>query len=173
MEHKPRVWKGSEYDKEYKLLMSVINGQYQKVKELLDLGVNINIGAKSGMSLLMLACQENRGSIVKLLLDRGVGFNLRGTEGRSAIFAAIVNKSYNCVKHLLNMRNIRVDIPDFNGCYPLTEALRLVVSDQENNVHAVQCFWDIYDISSEEALEVTISKASREEKEFLQGVGLL
>lgn len=67
------------------LRQAASEGNLQKVKELLDRGVDVNTRSESGVTPLMLACAEGQIDVVKLLLARGADVNVKDNSGRTAL----------------------------------------------------------------------------------------
>lgn len=67
------------------LRQAASEGNVQKVKELLDRGVDVNSRSQRGVTPLMLACAEGQIDVVKLLLARGADVNATDNSGRTAL----------------------------------------------------------------------------------------
>lgn len=80
----------SEYTNPYifnsELFIASSKGQFKKVQQLIDQGVDLNIKDEHGRTSLMLACKYNHPKIVQLLIDSGVNVNIRDNDDYSAYF---------------------------------------------------------------------------------------
>ena len=97
----------------------------QITKSILDRpNVDPNSGSRSGPTALGAACATANLDLVKLLLNReGIDINRRCTSlGRTPLFRAVDRGDVGIVKLLLDRYDINPNLPDNNGCTPLSWA---------------------------------------------------
>ena len=78
------------------------NGDVNKVRQLLDDGVNVNKKNKYSQTVLMEASVHGNLECLKLLLDRGANVNVRDRFGCSAVSYASMNGRVEALKLLLD-----------------------------------------------------------------------
>lgn len=77
---------------EASLITAIKQGNLDKVKYLVEKGVNIDVRGSFNMTPLILAIIHNRLEIAKYLIDNGAEVNLIDNSGGNALFYAI----YDC-----------------------------------------------------------------------------
>ncbi|KAL6617129.1 ankyrin repeat-containing domain protein [Neocallimastix sp. 'constans'] len=106
--------------------------EYKKIMELLlNHGANANDKNRSGVSLLMIACNNNQKDIAEMLINHGA--NIHDTDSFNAtslIFACRYNNVD--IIDLLVSKGANVNHQDENGCSPLIHAIR------EHNINIVK-----------------------------------
>jgi ankyrin repeat protein len=68
---------------------SVIKGQTERVRTLLDAGEDPNVADKGGWTPLHFAAQENRLEIASVLLERGAKVDAQDSYGNSPLWRAV------------------------------------------------------------------------------------
>jgi len=85
------------------LLMAVLEGNEQNVKDLIDTGADVNkIDERYGCTALHLAAQEGRLEIVKILRRAGAKIYAGNTNKEPLMFAAVMSGSTNVLKFLVD-----------------------------------------------------------------------
>ncbi len=90
-------------------------GDYDRVKELLDNGKDVNIVDNNNSTPLYYACQSNNIKIVKILIERGANINSLNYQKVSPLSLACYFKQFEIAKLLLDKNNANVNIVDDNG----------------------------------------------------------
>ncbi len=90
------------------------NGDYDRVKELLDNGVDVNI-INNNNTPLHYACQHGYIKIVKLLIERKANINALDLFKVSPLSYACYYKEFEIAKLLLKENNANVNIVDNDG----------------------------------------------------------
>jgi ankyrin repeat protein len=92
-------------DDEIGFLLDVLdlarNGQTERLAELLDAGVPVNLTNAAGDSLLILAAYHGQDETVRLLLDRGADTARVNDRGQTALAAAVFRQAADIVEALL------------------------------------------------------------------------
>jgi ankyrin repeat protein len=92
-------------DDEIRFLLDVLdlarNGETQRLAELLDAGVPVNLTNAAGDSLLILAAYHAQEETVRLLLDRGADTARVNDRGQTALAAAVFRQAAGIVEALL------------------------------------------------------------------------
>ena len=99
------------------LIQAAKKGNLNRVKELLNQGVNVN-GLKGGYIPLHIAIVHGHLPVVKLLLNRGAKVNSRDGYGYQSIHRAAEFDRLNIVKELLN-RGANINARDRTGRTPI------------------------------------------------------
>jgi hypothetical protein len=89
-------------------------GDIQRVKELVESGVDINAASENGETPLIIAASNNHTDIVRSLLEAGADINIRRRDGMTALICASIFGHTEIVKALLEYRP-DVDIEDRVG----------------------------------------------------------
>jgi ankyrin repeat protein len=105
---------------DYKLIAAAA-GNLDKVRHLLDSGVDPNLAEANGNTALIVAAGHGQEPIVRLLLERGARVDRRGHLGRTALFNA-VHGSNTAIAQLLLDAGADLFVVDENGCSPVGEA---------------------------------------------------
>ena len=79
---------GATPSKQAELLLAVIRGSRDRVRELLDQGVSVNTVGKDGLTPVFLAAQTSHLEMVNLLLERGANLRRRVFQGQSVLHSA-------------------------------------------------------------------------------------
>ncbi|KAF7232728.1 hypothetical protein EG68_09224 [Paragonimus skrjabini miyazakii] len=103
------------------IVLAARKGEYDKVKNLLEFGVDVDQLDEDGWSALRTASWRGHVEIVDLLLRYGAQVNLSGPDGRSALRAAAWAGHEGIVRQLL-CAGANVDIQDAEGRTPLIAA---------------------------------------------------
>ena len=103
-------------------------GNLDKVKELLDEGVDINSKSKRGRTALMMASRFGKEDVVEFLLKKKANPNLRDNEGMTALMLAIEGHSMECVDVLLRSK-VNLNIKDKCGLDAILFAIRTGQAD--------------------------------------------
>ena len=90
-------------------------GDYDRVKELLDNGKDVNIVDKNNNTPLHYACQHGYIKIVKLLIERKANINALDRFKVSPLSYACFYKELEIAKLLLKKNNTNVNIVDNDG----------------------------------------------------------
>ncbi|GBO32683.1 Tankyrase-1, partial [Araneus ventricosus] len=114
--------KQSEYDRD--LLTAVRNRDINKVRDLLDMGANIEAQNNRGWTPLCLASQKGSLDIAKLLLDRGANIEAKGKNGWNVLHEAIYYNKPDMFKFLVE-RGAYINVKNGKNETPLNAARRL------------------------------------------------
>ncbi len=92
-------------DEEIGFLLEVLDlarhGRTERLAELLEVGVPVNLTNAAGDSLLILAAYHGQGETVRLLLDRGADTARVNDRGQTALAAAVFGQDRGIVEALL------------------------------------------------------------------------
>jgi ankyrin repeat protein len=124
-------------DEEIRFLLDVVDlardGRTERLAELLDAGVPVNLTNAAGDSLLILAAYHRHEDTVRLLLDRGADTARVNDRGQTALGAAVFRQDAGIVELLLaagadpgHGGRSAIEVARFFG---LTEMLRLLQAD--------------------------------------------
>jgi len=95
------------------LMVACKNGNFSRVRELLEKGSDVNTQMKDGRSALMLACENGDTSIVQMLLDFGSDVEAQMTDGQTALMIACKNGNTFIIQELLKMgSNLKARMKD-------------------------------------------------------------
>ena len=83
------------------LCASIVKGDLETVKKLVELGVDINEKSK-GMTPVMYAARYNKADILKYLIDQGAKLKTRSDKGLTAMKYAEISKATAAVSILEN-----------------------------------------------------------------------
>ena len=100
------------------LIDAVQNGDIDRVRELLDSGINPNI-IKYGQTPLKLASRYGSSDVVRLLLEHDANPNIRDNNGDTPLASASWQGYTHIVKLLLNNNNASINIQNDYGYTPL------------------------------------------------------
>jgi ankyrin repeat protein len=122
-------------------------GNNQRIIELLDSGINVNIRYKNGSTPLMFAIQQSNSSssleTVKLLLDRGADINAKNNSGNNVLSFLVqyanTPESLNLLKSFLE-KGVNINEKNNVGITPLMYAASY--SNQEGSLDAVKLLLD-------------------------------
>ncbi|MCW8087656.1 ankyrin repeat domain-containing protein [Sabulicella glaciei] len=95
---------GARFGRKYKeaaLLSAYQYGAYHVVRQLIQDGVNVNIGSSDGEPLLISVLHRGDADILQLLLDAGADMNMRDKEGNPALLSAIHRAQYRLASTLV------------------------------------------------------------------------
>ena len=87
---------------DYSLLKACENGDIEKVKNLIDKGLDIDLQNSGGNTALLLASYHGYIEIVKLLVSKGAKLNLKNDRGYTALECAYLRKHKEIEQLLLN-----------------------------------------------------------------------
>jgi ankyrin repeat protein len=87
------------------LIKSCVDGNYQKVKELLDSGADVNARDVFDGTPLIMAALHGHIDIAKLLLDKGADIEARDNQGHTAISYAFDIEDKDKRRELLEIFN--------------------------------------------------------------------
>ncbi|MEN8220382.1 MAG: ankyrin repeat domain-containing protein [Pseudomonadota bacterium] len=96
-------------------------GDYQRVKQLLEKGWNVNTKDKEAWTLLHHAAINGHTDIAELLLDKGTKIDAKDKEGWTPLMVASAN-SHTDLATLLIKKGANVNVADKNGITPLHSA---------------------------------------------------
>ncbi|CAG2234035.1 unnamed protein product [Mytilus edulis] len=140
-----------------------VNGNIEIVKELIDVGCNLNETNDDRVTPLYLAsCLNGHTEVVKLLIDVGLKVNDTTDKGYTPLYLACQNGHYDIVKYLLDLNggilNSLVDttIKDSHGHLAFytaktnkhTDVVRLLTdagmneAEQRSTIHAIHAIKD-------------------------------
>lgn len=111
-------------DKGTELLNAVDKQNFEKVKELINSGVDINEKGKVGFTPLILAAGWGDVKMVKYLINNGANLNLKANRGFGVIHRASMNKNPAVLKYLLKNFQLNVNDRSKRYCSPLDFSLR-------------------------------------------------
>ena len=84
------------------LMRAALNGNTERVKELLDQGVDINLKDDEGRTALIFAVINTHYETMKLLLEHGADVNVKSNRGGTALMAAALAGDLRMVQALLD-----------------------------------------------------------------------
>lgn len=84
--------------------MSIVKGDIETVKKLIDLGVDIN-QKSNGMTPAMYAAKFNKTEILKLLVANGANLKLRSDDGYNAIKYAQLSNAKESLAYLEGLQS--------------------------------------------------------------------
>jgi len=113
-----RYKKAQLTEDEKKLFEAVKQGNIDKIKELLDKGVNVNVATSVGWTPLHVAVYCGCTNIVKLLLNHGADVNVRDNDGWTPLLFTAYYGREDIVKLLLN-HGADLDIKNKEGKTPI------------------------------------------------------
>jgi len=87
---------------EEQMRQAALDGEFEKVKELLDAGTDVNSMDQEGHTALMLAAYNGHSDILLALIDRGASVDRRDLMGRTALLYAATGPFPETVKILLD-----------------------------------------------------------------------
>ena len=82
--------------------LSIVKGDIDTVKKLIDLGVNVN-KTSNGLTPAMYAAKYNRVEILKLLVANGAKLNLKSPKGKTAENMAEASNAKDTLAYLQNL----------------------------------------------------------------------
>ena len=93
--------------KDYTILMlEILKGNLDKIKELIKQGADVNAAEQSGNSCLILAVRKNLKEIVELLINNGADINAVNKSEENALMIAVEANSVDMVKRLAPLTQI-------------------------------------------------------------------
>ena len=106
-------------------LLNAVNQQnFEKVKELIYSGVDINEKGKVGTTPLIMATAWSNLKMVKYLIKHGANLHDKSDRGSSIIHSASMNKNPAILKYLLKTYKLNVNDRGKRYCTPLDISLR-------------------------------------------------
>jgi ankyrin repeat protein len=102
---------------------AVKNGDYNKVKQILAAGIDVDV-TEDTKTALMLAAKEGHQNIVKLLLENGANINKKNKSHNTALHFAVFNKHNNIVKLLIE-KGAEINAKGYAGQTPLVLAAEI------------------------------------------------
>ena len=111
------------------LIESIMYQEFDKAKELIENGVDVNYQDKSsGSTALMLACQYNFIEIAAFLIENKADLNVQAKNGQTALMAAA--GSSEDLFNLLLSKGADIKIKETNGTTVLTQACMGVITEK-------------------------------------------
>ncbi|WP_246849156.1 ankyrin repeat domain-containing protein [Aquimarina sp. U1-2] len=87
--------------------LSIVKGDYEMVRKLIDLGTEVNQSSR-GMTPLMYAARYNRVEIIKLLIDHGAKLKAKDSKGFTALEYAELSGAKDAQTLLLEFKERQV-----------------------------------------------------------------
>ena len=84
--------------------VSIVKGDMETVKKLIDLGVNVN-ETSNGLTPAMYAAKYNRLDILKLLVENGAKLNTKSDKGMTAEKYAEVSNAEDALNYLRSLES--------------------------------------------------------------------
>lgn len=84
--------------------LSIVKGDIDTVKKLIDLGVNVN-KTSNGLTPAMYAAKYNRVDILKLLVENGAKLNLKSPKGKTAQHMAEASNAKDTLAYLKSLES--------------------------------------------------------------------
>jgi uncharacterized protein len=103
------------------LIEAAYKGDLEKVRSLLNSGVNVNARKTHGTTALTFAAERGHTQVVKLLLDKGADVNAGSASGRTALMGAAEGGHPEVLVRLFEKR-ANINSKDFDGRTALTLA---------------------------------------------------
>ena len=107
------------------------NGEYDKVKSMLDDGVSADCHSDNGVTALITAAINNHTKVMLLLLNRKANVNAQTRNGLTALHRAAWRGSINAIKILLH-HGAKINIEDNKGRTAIDWAGNYHKEDAEN-----------------------------------------
>lgn len=108
------------------LMISILNNNIKKVKELIKKGANVNYIDKFGWSPLHTAILANNHKIVKELIKYNANINLQNKHGTTPLMLAAIKKNKKIIRILME-ENALTNLSDKNGLNVFDHAKELRV----------------------------------------------
>ena len=108
---------GKRYQ-ELLLFSMVYDGKFDAIKEILHLGVDVNVKLQDGKTPLMVASEQGNIDVIKFLLKAGASVNAQNKNGGFALYAAAEN-GYTAIAEELINAGASVNEKNFYGFLPL------------------------------------------------------
>lgn len=103
------------------MTQAVAEGDVERVKELLDSGVYVDVQDMDGWTPLMWAAQDNNVEMINTLIEAGADLNMIDYYEETALIKAIYNNNIDAINILLQS-GAEVDMVDYSGRTPLIYA---------------------------------------------------
>ena len=140
------------------LLLSVLNGDIQNLKQLANLGANINAVNKARESALHLAIRRGSSDIVRWLFDHHSDPTQNDSIGNSLLHSAVIYEQPTILKQLIEEMHIGVDHTNNSG----NSALHYTAFNR-NNACLLRLLWSGAQIGAvNESGETALHWAARE-----------
>ncbi len=110
----------NQYDS--KLPEAAATGDIELLRQLIAVGVNVNLTAYNGCTPLHAAASEGQSACVEVLLKNGANINATNDLGETPLFVAVNKDSISCVKLLLSVPGIEINKANNDGEPPLYRA---------------------------------------------------
>jgi len=93
---------------------AIVKKDFEKIKELVSMGVDVNVRNNAGTTALMYAASEGNIEFIKILIECNADVNIKSLKGKTAKQIAEVKGHSSVVQYLneLNPMDIDIDIPD-------------------------------------------------------------
>lgn len=75
--------------KDLKLMISIITGQVEEAKRLIESGADINCADSQGITPILMTISYNRPDIAKLLVSKGVDLSISTKQGHNLLAYAL------------------------------------------------------------------------------------
>lgn len=109
---------------ESELLLAFINNDIDTAKKLIDLGANVNITSKNGLSpYFYLATSDNLELLTYVLKEATIDYSLFDEYGNSALIKSVTSGKLDNVKLLLQLSKEDIDHQNNNGYTALIEVM--------------------------------------------------
>jgi hypothetical protein len=115
--------KAKKDDTQTKLNLAVNEQNFERVRELVESGYDVNKRGKVGYTPLMSAAGMKNFKIVQYLVEHGADINARLRSGWSVLHRAAMSKNPKILRYLIK-KGIRMDVKDRYGCTPMDSAFR-------------------------------------------------
>ena len=121
-DYKPELTVLEKYKLGIELLLSLSVREFEKAKELIKMGANVNAKDEEGNTSIMFAAQNAPIEILKFLIENDAKINIRNHEGKTPLILAATFNKKEILEFLIN-NGAQVDETDYAGETPLMYAV--------------------------------------------------
>jgi ankyrin repeat protein len=115
---------------------AVIDGNLERVQELVEQGISINLADRDGWTPLHFAAQNNDAETARFLLDSGAAVDPRDRYGNTPLFTAVFNsRGRGELIELLRQRGADVGAENTSGVSPVSLARSIANYDVARFFH--------------------------------------
>ena len=111
-DYKPELTVLEKYKLGIELLLSLSVREFEKAKELIKMGANVNAKDEEGNTSIMFAAQNAPIEILKLLIENDAKINIRNHEGKTPLILAATFNKKEILEFLIN-NGAQVDETDY------------------------------------------------------------
>ena len=120
------------------LHMSILRGNMEAAKTIINLGADVNIQDKEGETALYLAVHLNRKEIIEELIKAGANLNIQDIKGRTALHLAVLETRLCEYVNILIGAGADLNIQDNEGGTPLHVAIYSCTIETKNTMKFIK-----------------------------------